>query len=108
MGGMTDQQESPNTGADMSLIDQKDGKLHIYSNGSDIVIAYSAEDAKAILTEVAGPETSQEYSDWELEADDEDEYGFRDDPDDESKSITRKASEWIALKGRGYMGSYDA
>lgn len=81
-------------------------ELHVYDNDHDIVIAHSPEDASAIVAETLFPDVPTKVTGWNRLADDES-MDFCDDDQDESLPTTRLASEWIAMKGRGYMGSHD-
>lgn len=81
--------------------------LSIYDNESDIVIAESPEDASRLLFEdgMVDEVVDAKTRKWRRISADAD-YKFHDDESGAPATI-RKASEWVALKGRGFMGSYD-
>ena len=99
-------------------------ELHMYTNETDTVIAYSPEDANAVLIEhwgmveedVEGLDDWHEWTDKEKftlyydQVPDEDDKPFmrrslRSDHDNWEWMVKATVAEWIVLRGRGFFAS---
>lgn len=79
-----------------------DAALQVWFNGTDTVVAYSAEDAFAVWLEHSG-ERAEDYAN---------EFERRDflylsivDASGDGKTVTKTRDEWIAETGRGFLCS---
>lgn len=82
-------------------------KLAIYDSDSEIVIAESPEDAQKVCEETGIQLTPEDWAEYEwTRIEGAKSYSFR--PDDGGPLVTKTADEWIAERGRSYMGSYYA
>jgi hypothetical protein len=87
-------------------------KLRLYSDDSNLVIAESAVDAAMLLARHTGEEDSSTA--WSALAPGHalslwcDESGAVTEPEEDGSSVvSRTVAEWIAMLGRGYVGSLD-
>lgn len=81
--------------------------LQMLSNGYDVVIAESIEDAREILINEFGISYDETEGDgWRIYAPDE-EFALAVEADDEPfvRKETKLVSEWISESGRGFFGT---
>jgi hypothetical protein len=77
--------------------------LRVYNNGTDTVIAYSPEDATALLAEHIGENPEDIASNW-VELPPEKVIKLS-EQSEENPGESRTAAEWHAIKGRGPLCS---
>lgn len=86
------------------LREARRARLHVFEisgGGEDIVIAYDAEDARAIMLEIVDA-ADLEMVGFRQYRDDED-FEFHVTVDEEVDPITKTCGEWARAKGRGYF-----
>lgn len=82
--------------------------LNLWTNGCDMVIAASADEAKQVVLDLSGPmdEETLNGDGWAVCPDD-DPFTLREDTDEEPwfRDRTMSVREWVAEHGPGYFAS---